>query len=424
MKIIHALQIKFKNLLNWYLKASWKKKIVVTVVFIIMLFVLTSPLRTKGPQYTIEAVGKDTVVDMVSESGNVASSGRFDVYSTSTGYIEETYVQNGDKVILGQKLFKVKSTASPQDQANAYTNYQNAVSAEKTAQQNKQSYDATMWTKQQALLSARNSVNYKNDNTTNPSTNNDYTDLEKQAIDSSLTQAQKDFSTAEQKYKEADTAIMAAKAAVSSTWLTYQSTQDAVVTAPAPGTIANFSSSIGDKVAVAALTSSVSPALVILGNLSKTSIKITLNEVDINKVKAGQSTTIIFDAFRDKSYKGHIATVDTAGTNTNGVITYNVIVILDDQDNNVKTEMTATVSIETAKHENVLTVPNSAVKPYKGGKAVVVAGAGNGNQVTNKAGRKIPYHYLPIKIGLKGIVKTEVIEGVTEGTKIVTSSIN
>lgn len=430
MNILHFLSKSFTFFRNWYLKASWKKRAVVAMVALIVLFFLTSPLRTKGPQYTTESVEKDTVTDVVSESGNVASSGRFDVYSISTGYIEEVYVQNGNLVSLGQKLFKVKSTASPQDQATAYTNYQNAVSAEKTAEQNKQSFDVTMWTKQQALLSAQNDVNYKNDNTTNPSTKKDYTLLEKQAIDSALVQAQKDFSTAEQKYKEADIAITAVKASVNSTWLAYQTTQDVVVTAPAPGTVANFSSSVGDRVTATLGTttltaaSSATPALVILGDLSKVSIKIPLNEVDINKVKIGQPATIVFDAFREKTYKGHIATIDTAGTNTNGVITYNASVVIDNPDANIKTEMTATTSIETAKHENVLTVPNSAIKPYKGGKAVVVAGADKDSQVKNKTGEKLPYHYVPITIGLKGATKTEIITGVSEKTQVVTSSIN
>jgi multidrug efflux pump subunit AcrA (membrane-fusion protein) len=86
--------------------------------------------------------------------------------------------------------------------------------------------------------------------------------------------------------------------------------------------------------------------------------------------------------------------------------------------------MTATVSIETAKHENVLTVPNSAVKPYKGGKAVVVVGVTKDSQVKNKAGKKLPFHYVPVKVGLKGITRTEIISGVSEKTEVVTSSIN
>jgi multidrug resistance efflux pump len=401
--------------------------VLVIVGIILALLVLTSPFRKKTPLYTTEPVTRSTVSDIVSESGNVASSGRFDVYSTSTGYIEEVYVQNGEEVSTGDNLFKVKSTATAQEQATAYANYQTAVSSEKAAEQNTLTLDALMWTKQQALLAAQNTVNYKNNNAKNPSTNSNYTDLEKEGIDSALVEAQKDFASAEQKYKEAGIAITAGKASVTSTFIAYQATQNVVVTAPAPGRVANFSYSKGDKVSApvaTSLSSTAVPTLVILSDLSKTTIRIPLNEVDVDKVKVGQVATIIFDALRDKQYKGRVINIDTAGTNTNGVITYNATIAIINPDTNIKTEMTATVSIQTAKHTNVLSVPNSAVKPYKGGKAVIVVGKNKNGQVKNKAGKVLPLHYVPVKIGLKGITNTEIIDGVSQNTQVVTSSIN
>ena len=420
---------RFRNIVQWYIKASWKRKIIIAIVVIIALFFLTAPLRPTVPEYTTSPVTRSSVSDIVSESGNVASSGRFDVYSTSTGYIEEVYVQNGDSVKRGTNLFKVKSTATPQEQATAYANYQTALSAQKTAEQSKLTYQALLGKDRQAVLDAQNTVDYKNNNTTNPATKKDYTDLEKQSIDASLGNSRQTFTADEKKYIEADVAINSAKASVNSTWLAYQATQDITITAPAPGTIANFSAALGDKVTANTTTLSstaisAAPAMVILGDLAKTAIRIALNEVDVDKVKIGQTATITFDAFREKKYKGHVVTIDTAGANTNGVITYNATVILDNPDTNIKTEMTATISIETAKHKNVLTVTNSAVKPYKGDKAVIVAGENKDTQVKNKAGKKLPLHYVPVKVGLKGITRTEIISGIKEDTQVITSSIN
>ncbi|CAN5193128.1 HlyD family efflux transporter periplasmic adaptor subunit [soil metagenome] len=429
MNIMHSLKNKIVSWKNWFQKASWKKKIALIVAVIIVIYIATSPLRSKGTVYTTEPVSKNTVIDTVSESGNIASSGRFDVYSTSTGYIEEVYVQNGIMVERGDDLFKVKSTSTPQEQASAYTSYQNAASAQKTSEQNKLTYQALLGKDRQTVIDAQNAVDFKNNNTVNPATKKEYTDLEKQSIDASIENARQTFTADEKKYLDVDTSINAAKAAVNSTWLAYQATKDVVVGAPAPGVIANFSYSIGDKVvanASSALSSasSATPALVILGDLSKVSVKIPLNEVDVNKVKIGQAATITFDAFRDRKYKGHVSTIDTAGTNTNGVITYNASVVIDNPDTNIKTEMTATVAIETARHANVLTVTNSAVKPYKGGKAVLVKGEDKANLVKNKAGKQLPLHYVPVKIGLKGVTRTEITSGVTEGMEVVTSSIN
>lgn len=413
------------------MKASWKKKTLVIIVLIIAIYFLSSPLRSKKIDYTTVSVSRNTVSDIVSESGNVASSGRFDVFSGSTGYIEDVYVGNGSIVIQGQDLFKVKSTASETEKAAAYATYTSALATKNTSEQNKPLYQSQLEAARQSVINASNAVNEMNDNRNNgrpnPTTHKSYTQEEIDSINSELTSAKQAFTSVEKKYLDADTNIVAGRAGLSSAYLAYKATQDSIVKAPAPGVIANFSSSVGDKVVASQSTlssSSVSPALVILGDLSRTVIRIPLNEVDVNKVKIGQQATIVFDAFREKKYKGHISTIDAAGTNTNGVITYNAFIVIDNSDSHIRTEMTATVSIETAKHAHVLVVPNSAVKPYKGGKAVIVEGSTKENQVKNKAGSLLPLHYVPIKVGLKGITQTEIISGVTEGTKVVTSSIN
>lgn len=415
------------NFKNWYKKTSWKKRIGILVVTVIIGIFVASSLRKKPATYTTETVKRDTITDVVSESGNVTSSSRFDVYPTSTGYIEEMYVQNGDMVTLKQKLFKVKSTATPQEQATAYANYQSAVSTAKTSEQSKLGSQAILEQDRQTVLLASSAVttmqNNINNSYNNPATGKSYTQNEIDTINSGLTSARQTFTKDEQKYNDAGAAISAAKAAVAATWIAYEATRDSVVIAPKSGTIANFSLSLGDKVVVAAPAAATTPTLVILGDLGKTVIKIPMNEVDVHKVTVGESASIVFDAFRDKTYKGHVTALDTAGTNIGGVITYNATIVVDDADLNVKTEMTATVSVETAKHENVLTVPNSAVKPYKGGKAVIVAGANSDSQVTSKAGKKLLFHYVPVKVGLKGTTSTEVTEGVSEGTVVITSAI-
>ena len=334
------------------------------------------------------------------------------MYSPSTGYVEEVYVQNEDMANQGQNLFKVKSTASPQEKASAFADYANALSNLNTAKAKINSLQSALFIANQKFMNDRGVINPSADQQADP------VYIEENA---SWLQAEAD-------YKNQTGAITAAQAALTKASLAYQATQDIVVTAPASGTIANFSASVGDKVtavsAVSVPISSGTPVLAILSDLSKTAIRIQLNEVDVDKVKIDQPATITFDAFREKKYKGHVATIDAAGTNTNGVITYNAAIVIDNPDTNIKTEMTATISIETAKHENVLTVPNSAVKPYKGGKAVIVTGINKDSQVENKAGQKLPFHYVPVKIGLKGITKTEIIEGVTDKTQVVTSSIN
>jgi len=150
--------------------------------------------------------------------------------------------------------------------------------------------------------------------------------------------------------------------------------------------------------------------LSIISGQESFTVKLSLNEVDVPKVKTGQKARIFLDAFPDKTFDGRVVSVDEIGANTQGVVTYNVYIAILNFDNKIKPAMTANVDIEVDKAENVLTVPNSAIKPYKGGKAVQFY-----DHKTN-----LPV-FVPIKIGVRGIDKTEVVEGVTEGMEVITA---
>lgn len=405
----------FKKPVTWFLSTSLRNKVIVAVLIFIIGFVIARQVQSanREPSYLTESVSRGSIVELVSETGNVSTGGKVDITSSSTGIVEEIYVQNGDPVEVGTQLFKVKSTATEQEKATAWASYQNAVSTQKTAEQTKLANDATMWTAQKTLLDAREAKRVKDDN------KDDYEDLEEQSIDAAHVQAEKNFATAEQKYKEADVAINAAKAQVNSAWLAYQATQNAVVKSTATGTVANLSISVGDKVtagasgaptSLAAQAAPTAPVLSIVSSSENYVVKLALNEVDIPKVRSGQKSEIFLDAFSDKTFNGRVTSVDDVGTDNQGVITYNVYITLLNPDNNIKPGMTANADIEVDKAENVLAVPNSAIKPYKGGKGVQIYDAKSKKPV-----------YVPIKIGVKGIDKTEVTEGVTEGMKVITA---
>ena len=417
---------RLKNLLkpvqkpiNWFRKTSIRNKIIIVVAILVAGYFAYTRIQSANaaPQYITKAIERASVTQIVSETGNIETAGRVDVYSSSTGIIEEIYIEDGASVKINQNLFKARSIATDQEKASAYATYQSAVSPQKTAEQNKQSLDATMWTAQKTLLDARETKRVKDNN------KNDYEDLEEQSIDAAHVQAEKNFSSAEQQYKEADVEIAAAKAQVSSTWLAYQATQNLIIKAPSSGTVANLSYKVGDKVTAnssggqagsTSTTSSTggSPVLTI-ANLEEYTVKLALNEVDVPKVKNGQSAELSLDAFPGKKFKGKVTHVDSLGTNTAGVITYNIVIEITNPEDTIRPSMTANVDIEVDKSENVLTVPNSAIKPYEGKKAVQVI------DPQTKAAK-----YIPVEVGIKSPEKTEIKSGVSEGTQVITGSRN
>ena len=90
--------------------------------------------------------------------------------------------------------------------------------------------------------------------------------------------------------------------------------------------------------------------------------EISLNEVDVAKVKVGQKTTLTFDAIEDLSIAGQVVDVDIIGTTTQNVVSYDVKIGFDTQNEQIKSGMSVSATIITEAKQNVLLIPNSAVK--------------------------------------------------------------
>ncbi len=363
------------NLIKRFKELSLKKKLVVVAILLAAIYaVISSGGGDSEITYKEEAVKKGSVVNIVSETGEISTTGKSNITSTIKGIVTEVYVENGDEVIRGQNLFSVTSTATQAERATAYSTYQSAASSLNIANSNYRSKQATA----EKVLD------------------------EVSGHDEDETLAQKDTrTTAEVARDSAYDSVKSAEAALSKAWLTYQATIDGTVKSPASGTVANLAVAPGQSV------TATSNALIVKSS-GDTWVVLAVNETDISTVEKGQKATVSVDALKDKELTGTVERVDDVGTVTSGVVTYNVYVLLPELDQNIKPGMTTQVDIQTQKKEDVLVVLNSAIKPYQGGKAVQV--------IDDKTGELI---YLPIEIGIVGPTKSEVVSGLTEGQEIV-----
>lgn len=107
-------------------------------------------------------------------------------------------------------------------------------------------------------------------------------------------------------------------------------------------------------------------------DLSALFIDVNIPEVDINRIIVGQPVEISFDAILGKTYKGIVIEAGKAGSLVDGAINFKVKVRLIEPDEQIKTGMTAAVNIIVNKLENVLTVPNRAVRLKDGQRVVYV----------------------------------------------------
>ncbi|HJR81756.1 MAG TPA: efflux RND transporter periplasmic adaptor subunit, partial [Anaerolineales bacterium] len=107
-----------------------------------------------------------------------------------------------------------------------------------------------------------------------------------------------------------------------------------------------------------------------LDDLSSLLVDVEVSEVDINSVSIGQPVTLSFDAILGKEYNGEVVEVAQTGTAVQGVVNFKVTVELTNADQDVKPGMTAAVNIVVNEMQDVVLVPNRAVRLVEGQRVV------------------------------------------------------
>lgn len=156
-------------------------------------------------------------------------------------------------------------------------------------------------------------------------------------------------------------------------------------------------------------------------------IEISLNEVDATKIKTGQKVTIIFDALPDITATGSVINIDTVGTVSQGVVSYGVKIALDIIDSQIKPGMSTSVNVITDIQQNVLTVPNSAVKT-KNGTSYVLVLSQKQDLTSPAAAQGFTSVAAPIQknvqIGIADNTNTEITSGLSAGDQVVVRTIS
>lgn len=171
---------------------------------------------------------------------------------------------------------------------------------------------------------------------------------------------------------------------------------------------------------------SVSSGSVVATIITKQNVaKISLNEVDVSKVKVGQKAVLTFDAIEDLEISGEVIDVDTLATVSQNVVTYTAVILLDTQDERVRSGMSTSATIITEVKQDILLIPSSAIQAADDGSSYVEAFSGTLPDDTT--GEGITSATMPsqktIEIGISDDTSTEIISGLSEGDKIVLKTV-
>ncbi len=178
--------------------------------------------------------------------------------------------------------------------------------------------------------------------------------------------------------------------------------EGATLKAPFAGIVAGINGRVGEVAGAAT-------PVVTLVDLAVYHIDVDIDETAIGQMALKQKAEITLDAFPDKVIHGQVTHIDPVGTLSQGLVNYRVTVELNPTDVPLKADMTAAVSIVTARKADAILVPNRAVRRDREGLYVEVF-------VDNSPQRQ------SVETGLSNETYTEVSKGLKEGARVVVSA--
>ncbi|MCL4375090.1 efflux RND transporter periplasmic adaptor subunit [Patescibacteria group bacterium] len=384
-----------------------KKYIGLAIILIGAVIMVWLLIRQQSNDLSVYTVKREDLVDTIQVNANYNAASQTQVFSPTNGIITQLFVANNQSVKKGDPLFHVESTATESEKKAAYAGYLAAKTALDADQALAYTLQSTMFSQWKTFYDLATNNTYQNSDNSPNETNRALPEFH---------EAKDDWLAAEANYKNQQGVIAKDQAALSSARLTYEQTQSVTVNAPASGQVVNLLVNVGDQVTVqsaAASATSVSSQSItasrpvaVIATFTQPSLIAAVNEVNVPRIHPGQPTKIVFDALPDQTFAGTVTVIDTVGNKSQGDVEYGVKVIMQGNSAQLKPSMSATITIETLRKNQVLTLPNSAIVSKNGINYVKKAGVGK-DQLTK------------IELGVKGFVKSEVVAGVSAGDRIV-----
>ncbi len=310
------------------------KKLVIAVVAVLVLagglfYFLKG--NGKAPEFRTEKVSRGVIRATVTATGTVNAVTTVLVGTQVSGTIKHLYVDYNSAVKKGQLLALIDPATfeAQTDQARA-----NLVAAQANLEKSQAAaLDAKRIVERNRVLAAKGLI------------------------------AQSDLDTAETNYTSAVAQVSASratieqqKAALKSADINLRYTR---ILSPVDGTVISRSVDVGQTVAASFQT----PTLFnIAQDLTRMQVDTSVAEADIGRVAVGQPVEFTVDAYPDLIFRGKVSEVRSAPVSVQNVVTYDVVVRVNNPDFKLKPGMTANVSIITADKQGILKISNEALR--------------------------------------------------------------
>ena len=328
--------------------------------------------------FQTEKVTRNSMTDVVVATGTVEPVTKVDVGTQVSGIIDRIYVDYNSVVKKGQLI----------------------------AEMDKVTLQAELESQEAQLANAKAEYEYQQKNYARSKVL-----FEKQLISDS------DYEEATYNYEKAKSAYEKSKADIVKV---RRNLGYAVITSPIDGVVISREVEEGQTVAASFETPTL---FTIAKDLTDMRVIADIDEADIGSVKEGQTVTFTVDAYPNDTFHGQVTQVRQEATETDNVITYEVVISAPNNDLKLKPGLTANVSVSTLERTNVLSVKAKALRftPTKEvlGKAYKIVDTDGKNKLWTREGNTLTAH--KVNRGATDGIRTEILGGIKQGTQVVMS---
>ncbi|MGB5918590.1 efflux RND transporter periplasmic adaptor subunit [Arcobacter sp.] len=323
-------------------KDKKSKKSTILIVFISLFivggicyyFFIANKNEKKEIHYNTSKIKKGDLEVLVSATGNLKPTNSVDIGIEVSGTIKNIYVDFNDEVKVGQILARLDTTKL---QAQVDSSKASLTIAKANLKENEVNV------KSKKLTYSRTLRMYDQSNGKYPSKN--VLDESKFAYESALSS----YESMEAKVKQSEFNLKTDE----------QNLEKAVVKSSINGIVLNRAVEVGQTVAASMST----PVLFTLAkDLSKMDLVVSIDEADVADIKKGLKVTFTVDAYPKETFKGTIKQVRLNPVEVNGVVTYETVVLVNNEKLFLRPGMTASAEIITKESKDKLLVPNSALR--------------------------------------------------------------
>ena len=369
--------------------------IVIVVVVLVLSFVAIRGCRTGGDSQieNTATVERGNISKTVVATGKIEPLYKAEIKSKIGGLINQFYVEEGDRVTVGQKLVEIIPGATPVEMVQARTEVKAAAYDKIVAEKQ---YLRTKELKEQKLISSekydRDKANYDTAKARFYAAMAQLRVLEQGSNVESLVEG---LEVSDQDRLEIEKETREAIASMT-------------LIAPISGIVLSRDTDKGS--AVIPISSAYGGTMIMtLADVSEKHFRGDVDEADIGKVHLGLPARIYVEAYPDEPFKAELTHISPRGREKEDIINFEIRTIVSDQENRLRVGMSADAELILEEHENVLVIPEGAVI-YEDGKTFVNIQ----DDSVEEGMRKVE-----ITKGISDGLRTEVLSGLEEGQVVV-----